>query len=182
MSELPESSDNTQAGSLIQKVSEQGLRHLLGGAAAIVMFCMMLLTFIDVGGRYLFSMPVRGGFEITECLLVALIFLGLPLVTGERGHVDVDLLDSVTPQWLKRIQDKMVSLVNLLAFGVLSWLLWDFTLRTYEYQDTTSVLLIPHFILTALMAVCCTLSTLILLVMLLSGRQRMFAPDNEYSA
>lgn len=158
------------------------LRRLFGLAAAVVMFSMMLVTFVDVAGRYLFSSPLPGGFEITEVLLAALIFLGLPLVTAENGHVNVDLLDSMTPAWFKRIQLWAIGLINVLAFGTLSWLLWEFALRTYEYQDTTSVLQFPLAILIILMAVCSTLATLILAVMLFTGRERLFTPENEYSS
>ena len=42
---------------------------------------------IDVVGRYFFSMPVTGGFEMTEILLASLIFAGLPLVTLRDDRV-----------------------------------------------------------------------------------------------
>ena len=47
----------------------------------MLLFCLMTLTCVDVIGRYFFSMPVTGGFELTEMMLAALIFVGLPLVT-----------------------------------------------------------------------------------------------------
>ena len=58
---------------------------VLGHFAALVLFCLMVLTCIDVVGRYFFSMPVTGGFEMTEILLASLIFAGLPLVTLETS-------------------------------------------------------------------------------------------------
>jgi len=42
---------------------------------------MMVLTFVDVVGRYLLNRPLRGAFELTELGLVVLIFAGLPLVS-----------------------------------------------------------------------------------------------------
>lgn len=176
MSELTQLADSRQP-----TVPERWFRHLLGFTAALVMFCMMLLTFVDVGGRYLFSMPVPGGFEITELLLAALIFLGLPLVTAEGGHVDVDLLDAVLPGWFNRVQYWFVSLLNIAAFAVLTWLLWKFALRTWEYQDTTAILHIPYYFLTLLMAVCSTLATIALLLMLPGKHKRLFPPDEEFT-
>ena len=68
----------------------------LGTIAAALMFCLMLLTCVDVVGRYFFNKPVTGGFELTEMLLAALIFAGLPLVTLRGDHITVDLFDPVT--------------------------------------------------------------------------------------
>ena len=54
---------------------------ILGVAASAILLAMMLLTFVDVVARYVFSRPVRGAFEVTELMLVVLIFAGLPLVS-----------------------------------------------------------------------------------------------------
>lgn len=155
------------------------LNRLLCFTAALVMFTMMMVTFVDVVGRS-FGSPVPGGFEITEFLLAALIFLGLPLVTAEGGHIEVDLLDSVIPHWFKSFQNLLIGLVNVGAIGLLSWLMWQFAIRTYKYSDTTAVLEIPYAGLTFLMAICCTLATLALIVMLFTGRTRLTDKDNEY--
>ncbi|MGB0846279.1 MAG: TRAP transporter small permease [Thiolinea sp.] len=159
---------------------ERWFRRLLGFAAALVMFTMMMVTFIDVVGRDFFDYPLPGGFEVTELLLAALIFLGLPLVTAEAGHVDVDLLDNVIPRWLKPVQALVINLINIAAFSTLTWLMWKFSIRTYQYQDTTAILQIPYAGLTFLMAITCTLATLALLVMLFTGRKRLLKADDEY--
>ena len=153
--------------------------RVLAYTAAFVMFVMMLVTLVDVVGRDLFSMPLPGGFEITELLLASLIFLGLPMVTAESAHVDVDLLDSTVPEFLKPLQNIVIGLVNLVSFAVLSWMLWKYAFRTYEYEDTTAVLQIPFSGLVFLMATCCSLSTLALLVMLFFKRgKNLFARDH----
>ncbi|HEY6240309.1 MAG TPA: TRAP transporter small permease [Burkholderiales bacterium] len=96
----------------------------LGYLAAALMFATMLLTCVDVVGRYFFNKPVTGGFELTEMLLAALIFAGLPLVTLRGDHITVDLLDPVTPDWLFRIQHVLASLIGAACTGYLSWRLW----------------------------------------------------------
>ena len=39
---------------------------VLGGIAAVILFALMLLTCVDVVGRYFLNMPIYGGFELTE--------------------------------------------------------------------------------------------------------------------
>lgn len=128
--------------------------------AAGLLFAMMLVTFIDVIGRYLFDSPVPGGFEVTELMLAALIFLGLPLVTASDGHVTVDLFDSIIPSRFRRLQAWLVSGITIFAFVVLTWKMWQYAIRTYNYADTTAVLQIPYSPLVFLMATMATLTTL----------------------
>src|SRR5712691_5124568 len=60
------------------------LDRVLGAAAAGLLFFLMALTTADVIGRYIFNWPLRGAFEITELLLLTLIFAGLP--RGRARH------------------------------------------------------------------------------------------------
>src|SRR6188508_1853868 len=76
---------------------ERPLDAVLGIASAAILFCMMLLTFVDVVARYLFNFPLRGGFEVTELMLLVLIFAGLPLVSHSDEHVTMDFIDRMLP-------------------------------------------------------------------------------------
>src|SRR5688572_6536462 len=69
---------------------------VLGIAASAILFAMMALTFVDVVARYVFNRPIRGAFELTELLLLVLIFAGLPLVSHADEHVTMDFVD----RWL----------------------------------------------------------------------------------
>jgi hypothetical protein len=75
--------------------SEAGvwLDRALGFSAAVLLFCLMMLTTADVIGRYVFNWPIRGAFEITELLLLTLIFAGLPLASRADEHVTLDFID-----------------------------------------------------------------------------------------
>lgn len=144
-------------------------RHLLGGTAAVVMFLMMAMTLIDVLGRYLFSAPLNGAFELTELMLAAVIFLGLALVTAEDGHIVVDLLDSSIGPRLRRIQSRLIELINVLAFGTFTWVLWQHALKVQRFADTTAVLQIPMSWLAFLMVLTTGLATLALIIRALFG-------------
>ena len=51
----------------------QLLQRTLGFFAAAVLFLMMIVTAVDVVGRYFINKPLAGGFEITEIGLALLI-------------------------------------------------------------------------------------------------------------
>ena len=122
---------------------ERWLKGLFGGVAALLLFAMMSLTFVDVILRYWFNAPVPGGFEVTELLLASLIFCGLPLVTMENEHVSVDLFDRFIPQALRRWRDLLVLIVCNVCVGVLSWRMWLKAKESLAYGDITSVLELP---------------------------------------
>ena len=81
------------------------LEGALGVTSATVLFLMMMITAVDVVGRYVFNKPLNGGFEITEMLLAALIYCGLPLVSQRREHIVIDTFDPLMSARVKRALD-----------------------------------------------------------------------------
>jgi len=119
------------------------LETLLGVISAIVLFAMMMITAIDVAGRYLFSKPLAGGFELTEMMLAALIYCGLPLVSKRREHIVIDTFDPLMSKRVKRGLDVVADIVCAATLAGLGWLLFRRAVRVAEYGDTTSVLTLP---------------------------------------
>ena len=97
---------------------------LCGLLSGIALFAIMALTFFDVLGRKFLSHSITGSLEITELLMVVVIFGALPLVSRRGEHVEFDSLDPYLPAWLRRAPAIVVHLlcaVVLLALGVLMW-------------------------------------------------------------
>jgi TRAP-type C4-dicarboxylate transport system permease small subunit len=113
---------------------------VLGLAASAILFGMMLLTFVDVVGRYLLNRPVRGGFEITELALLVLIFAGLPLVSRADEHVTMDFIDRLLgPRGRDLLEHAVHGLCAAIMF-LLTWLMWLKADRIWAYRDATDVL------------------------------------------
>lgn len=117
--------------------------RVLQSAAAALLFAMMVLTFVDVWGRYVFNAPLPGAFEITELMMAALIFAGLPLVTAAGEHVSVDLLDYSISKNLQRFRDALINLLCAFMLGLLSYRLWLKAIEQVSYGDETAVLNLP---------------------------------------
>lgn len=139
--------------------------RLLGLGAAVLLFAMMVLTFVDVMGRYFFDAPVPGGFEVTELMMAALIFAGLPLVTAGNEQVAVDLLDYSMPRTLKRIRDVLVNLLCAGMLAILSYRLWLKASEQVSYGDQTAILNIPSAPVTFFMSFSTAFSVLVLLAL-----------------
>jgi TRAP-type C4-dicarboxylate transport system permease small subunit len=113
---------------------------LLGIGAAAILLAMMLLTVVDVIARYVFSRPVRGAFEVTELMLVVLIFAGLPLVSFSEEHAVMDFIDRVTGVRGQRVLRRAVEAVSAAFMFLLAWLTWLRADRIWAYRDATDVL------------------------------------------
>ena len=116
---------------------------MLGIAASALLLGMMLLTFVDVVARYLFNRPIRGGFEMTELVLLVLIFAGLPLVSHADEHVTMDFIDRMLPERAVAILIRAVHALVAAVFFFLTWQVLIKAGRIAGYGDTTDVLRIP---------------------------------------
>ena len=117
---------------------------LLGVVAAAILFGMMALTVVDVVARYVFSRPVRGAFEVTELMLVVLIFAGLPLVSFSDEQAVMDFVDRLLSPRRQRALQRLVHVVNAAFMFLLTWLMWLKADRIWAYRDATDVLRILH--------------------------------------
>ena len=91
----------------------------LGYLLAILIFAMMILTFVDVVGRQVFDSPVPAGFEITELMVGYTIYLGLPLICARSEHISIGLFEHLFKGAIKRIQGVVLNVL----LGVLT-LIW----------------------------------------------------------
>jgi TRAP-type transport system small permease protein len=76
------------------------LETTCGVLSAIALFAIMALTFFDVGGRKLLGNSIPGSLELTELLMVVVIFGAIPLVSHRGEHVTFDSLDGVLPRFI----------------------------------------------------------------------------------
>jgi TRAP-type C4-dicarboxylate transport system permease small subunit len=98
------------------------LSSALSYVGALSLFTMMCLTTVDVVGRYLFNRPITGVFELTEYLVLILIFSFIGYTQSQKSHVAVDILLPLLPQKLRRLTDVANHLVCLALMGLITWM------------------------------------------------------------
>jgi TRAP-type C4-dicarboxylate transport system permease small subunit len=117
---------------------------MLAVAASTILMALMLLTFVDVLARYLFNRPLAGAFEVTELLLLVLIFAGLPLVSSADEHVTMDFIDRLLRPGTTRQLQGGVHLASGAIMLLVAWLVWLKADRIWAYRDATDVLRIVY--------------------------------------
>jgi TRAP-type transport system small permease protein len=116
------------------------LNLICGLLSASALFGIMALTFFDVIGRKAVSQSIPGSLELTELLMVVVIFAALPLVSERGEHVLFDSLDKLTPPALLAVQKALVHGACALAMLGLGWLMWRTGQAFVESGETTAQL------------------------------------------
>jgi TRAP-type C4-dicarboxylate transport system permease small subunit len=128
---------------------------LLSGGA---LFAIMALTFLDVAGRKLLDNSIPGSLELTELLMVIVIFAALPLVSLRGEHVLFDSMDASMPPRLLTLQKAVVHLLIATALLGLAWLMWKTGAEFAQTGETTAQLKFPKAPFIYGMAVLCAIS------------------------
>ena len=117
----------------------------LAYVGACSLFGIMCLTTADVAGRYLFNKPITGVFELTEFMVLIVIFSFLAYTQHGKGHVSVDLLVTLFPG---KIQ-KYISLFNhslcLILMGLITYMGIMRAFELVEYQEASPNLGVPIY-------------------------------------
>ena len=92
------------------------------GTAGI--FFMMAMVTVDVIMRYIFNSPINGAMEISEILLVLVVFLGLAAVQSKDEHVTVTLFISRFKNQARLI---LSIVMTSLALGFFILMIWQST-------------------------------------------------------
>jgi len=128
------------------------IARIAGLVAAGVLFLMMLLTVADVFLRATLSKPIIGTTEITEQMMVAVVFLGFGWCAQQRKHIQVDLFVSHYPPGMQRVIDLIINFVGLVLVAVISWRTFVTTLTVQRLGITCSFIGVPKFPFYALTA------------------------------
>jgi TRAP-type C4-dicarboxylate transport system permease small subunit len=136
---------------------------VIAAASSVLLILMMGLTVADVLGRYLLNSPVKGSTELTELMLAALIFLGLPAATLDREHVTVDLITDRLPLAVDKIRRPIVIVLSAAIQVMIAWRLWVTAKQVAGYGGTTATLELPVAPIGYVAASLCCCSALLML-------------------
>jgi len=115
----------------------------LAAVSCAFLFGMMLLTFVDVIGRYVFTSPLPAAYEIISFMMPVLIFCALPLISRSENHVTIDLLDGIVPRAIKRPQAILVNAVGAVVVAFIGWRLYVLSGDQTLNFDVSSTLYMP---------------------------------------
>ncbi len=148
-------------------------RRALMVLLALELIAMMILTVVDVVGRYGFNAPLAGAKELTVVLLALVVFGAAPLVTADRTHITTALFDEALHGGLLRLRDTGVALIGAVACGVLAWRLGVQAGDMHALRGATPLFGLPIapvlYFLAAMSALCAVISLWLALRSMIRG-------------
>ncbi len=143
------SEDGFDMGQTGQPPGPPGLWHYIAmlptWLAALVLFALMSMTFLDVVLRSVANNPIESATELTRIFMAIVVFASLPMVSWRGQHIIVDLMDPLFSRRMARARD---ILIDLICGVVLLWpakRVWDLAERARDYGDVTEYLNLPQY-------------------------------------
>ena len=151
---MPRLADKTEKGPI------KWLVLFLHAVAAVTLLALMLITCVDVFGRYLFNNPLTGSTELTEIAVGIVIFSVFPIISWRNEHVVVDILDHFFSQRIHMIRTIVINLMISAALVFIAMRIYVLGLRSLSYGEVTEFLAIPLGWMMIFIAVMCWISAL----------------------
>jgi TRAP-type transport system small permease protein len=118
------------------------LSAFLGG---IVLFSMMILTTVDVIARYFFNASILGVFEITEFMMLGVVFFSISYAQKLKGHVAVNLLvDRFKPK-TQGFFDVFNYLLSIIFLLLIAWMSYSQGIELFHSNRVSGNLEIPVY-------------------------------------
>ncbi len=126
-----------------EKGPARWLAFLLELIAAVMLMALMLVTCIDVVGRYVFNNPIPGAIELTQISMAILVFAVMPVVTWRGGHIVVDLLDSYLNPLVLKVLALLSAIIISISFYFIGMRIFELGARSIRRGEVTEFLGIP---------------------------------------
>ncbi len=117
---------------------------LIAGTALLI---MMVLTFVDVIGRYGFNKSIFGTAEIVEYLMIFTIFAGLAFVTTTNDHITITMFDGWIERSIPDVRRWGVILFSIACYALITWHLLEYGFDLWRSGRRSSVLDLPLWIM-----------------------------------
>lgn len=140
-----------------------------GGVGAVVIIMLFIVGSILL--RYLFVSTLLCAYihEVTEFMLVVLVFFGLGYTTLRKGHVAVDILVLRLPHRTQAVIDSITYFLGTGLFSVLAWRNIVEAKAMALGGEASIMLSIPVFPFVIIVALGCAVGALLLLVCFLDS-------------
>ncbi len=115
--------------------------RIFNSIGSILIVVMMLLVAADVAGRNLFRLSIQGTLEITEFMMVPIVYFTLAYTQGKKSHVRVDVLLAVISQRKKIYLSMITYLVGFVIFALITWQGFRSFLDSFAIREATDGLI-----------------------------------------
>ena len=111
--------------------------------AGILMVLMVLATFANVVGRYIFNHPIQWAEEFSRYTFLWIVFLGAAICTKHKRHIAID---SLVKLFSGKVQLYFYLFVDLLVLALMVVIVYYGLILCASATQTTATLKIPQYV------------------------------------
>jgi len=155
------------------------LVEVLNWIGSVSLCGIVLITTVDVVGRYFFNSPLLGALEILELSMAILGGFAILYTTTRRGHISVDLFYVNFPKPLQKVVEAFGSLLGFATWFVIAYQVFKLGQRSLRGADATTLLHIPIAPFQFVLALGLIVYSLVLLVQAIKALFSKQSEDKE---
>ncbi|MBT6341449.1 MAG: TRAP transporter small permease [Desulfobacula sp.] len=125
-----------------------GILKIIG---AVAITCMMLLTVVDVIGRF-FKYPIFGSVELVGFLATVIVAAALPYTYKVEGHVGVEILVRLLSKKTQLIIDIFTRTLSFVLFCLVTWQMFLYAKDIHDTGEVSMNLEFPIYYIIYLLA------------------------------
>jgi TRAP-type C4-dicarboxylate transport system permease small subunit len=103
----------------------------------ITLFGMMIMTMTDVLLRKFTNFSILGSVELTELMMVVIVFCSLAQCEADDGHIKVDLIYKRFSPRIRAVLDITTQFLCCVLFCVMAWALYLQAVDMKEWGEVT---------------------------------------------
>ncbi|MBN1904002.1 MAG: TRAP transporter small permease [Deltaproteobacteria bacterium] len=151
------------------------ISRCLNWIAGISVIAIMVIVCINVIGRSVFGMPLKGTVDILSQMGVLVIACAIAYTQVVKGHIRITILLDRLPGRVSLFINIIMDILGVILFFIITWQSILYTKGEYEIGELTEVLRMPVMPFAAIVSLGCLALTLVLvtdLVRLVSGGKK----------
>ena len=152
------------------------ISKVMNRVASIALFAMMFLTIADVFLRKVFSWSILGTVEVTEFLMLILVFFALAQTEVLNGHVKVDLVMGRFTERTQAAVDMITQLICFLMFGFFTWSALVYSGKMREAAEVSQDLWLPMYPFVYVVVIGCAILSFCLLLKFFMALAKVIKP------
>lgn len=136
-------------------------------AAAVFLMASVGINFINIIGRYFFSVSIPWAEEMMLFLMVGCVFTGCCAVAWEGRQIRMDVVLAVLPPKLRELINVLSELVMIAAAAAVTVFAWPVITQLAEFDERSQAANFPLVVPQAMVPIGYTLMALLVAVRLL---------------
>jgi len=148
-------------------IAVRWLLAITRAAAAVFLIASVGINFVNIIGRYVFSVSIPWAEEMMLSLMVGCLFTGCCAVAWEGRQIRMDVVLAILPHKLRELIDVLSELVMIAAAAAVTVFAWPVISQLAAFDERSQAANFPLVIPQAMVPVGYTLMALVVAVRLL---------------